>query len=241
MDIFFSEKEIPMSNIIITVANQKGGCGKTTVTMNLAGFFGKMGKKVCVVDADPQGTSSIWASNADDAKPFPAFVMGLSSKEIRLKTAVKQITDQNIYDVILIDCPPAVDSPIPKSAMLFSDFCLFPTIPSGPDIAATQRILEEFKDAKYDNELLEGMIVPSIAETGNTLIKDICMEGFAQFNMPISKAIIHGRTAYKQSFLAGCSVFGLSGQSKASACAEMRILGLEVQGIIDNILRGVEA
>ena len=49
-----------MAARIITVANQKGGAGKTTLTMSLAGALASSGNKVLVVDADPQGTALQW-------------------------------------------------------------------------------------------------------------------------------------------------------------------------------------
>ena len=64
---------------IISVSNQKGGCGKTTVTMQLAGILGNENYKVLVVDADPQGTSTRWAASAEDHKAFPATISGLSA------------------------------------------------------------------------------------------------------------------------------------------------------------------
>src|SRR5260363_46787 len=56
-----------METKVIAVVNQKGGCGKTTISMQLAGALGKDDCRVLVVDADPQGTATRWAANAEDS------------------------------------------------------------------------------------------------------------------------------------------------------------------------------
>ncbi|MHC5730941.1 MAG: AAA family ATPase, partial [Nostoc sp.] len=55
-----------MTAKIIAVVNQKGGSGKTTVSMQLAGAIARRSNKVLVVDADPQGTATRWAASALD-------------------------------------------------------------------------------------------------------------------------------------------------------------------------------
>ena len=91
---------------IIATANQKGDCGKTTITMQLAGALGKENCKVLVVDADPQGTATRWAANAEDDSPFPATIAGLSAAGGKVHREIKKYLGQ--YDYIFIDCPPAV-------------------------------------------------------------------------------------------------------------------------------------
>ena len=78
-----------MTANIIAVANQKGGAGKTTVSMNLAGTLARRGHRVLVADADPQGTAQYWASMADDDKPFPAAVIGTSGHGEKVQTAIR--------------------------------------------------------------------------------------------------------------------------------------------------------
>ena len=68
-----------MTAKIITVFNQKGGCGKTMTTMQLSGFYGSRGLKVFVIDMDLQGTSSLWALQAESEVPFPASVLSMAA------------------------------------------------------------------------------------------------------------------------------------------------------------------
>jgi chromosome partitioning protein len=98
---------------IITAVNQKGGAGKSTLSMQVAGTMAKDGWRVIVIDADPQGTATRWAAAAEDDRPFPAPVVGLSSAGAKVHREAKKFVGE--YAFIFIDCPPAVDSPIPQS------------------------------------------------------------------------------------------------------------------------------
>ena len=125
-----------MSAKVITVFNQKGGCGKTTIAMQLAGSLGLRGFAALVVDMDPQGTASRWASAAAEGSDFPASVMSLAPMEGKMHREVKNHVEK--YDFVFIDCPPAMNSAVPTSAMLISDLALIPIVPSPGDIWAAE-------------------------------------------------------------------------------------------------------
>lgn len=92
-----------MSAKIVTVFNQKGGCGKTTVSMHIAGTLGVRGCKTLLVDMDEQGTATRWAAQAPEEKPFPASVIGLAPSGGAMHREVRKFMAD--YDYIVVDCP----------------------------------------------------------------------------------------------------------------------------------------
>ena len=87
---------------IVAIANQKGGCGKTTTTMHLAGGLSSIGYKVKVVDTDPQATAYMWDSK--DSLTFEVQAV----PEGALKKELTKIATENHTDIVLVDCPPGL-------------------------------------------------------------------------------------------------------------------------------------
>ena len=143
---------------IISVVNQKGGTGKTTLSTQIASAFSVLhGKKVLLVDADPQGTATRWATTAEEDQPFPAAVIGLGMAGKKLHVEVrKHIND---YDVIIIDCPPSIDSETPQSALIISDLVIVPVIPSPPDLWATVGIKKLIGYVEPLNDQLQKLLI----------------------------------------------------------------------------------
>lgn len=197
---------------IITIANQKGGCGKTTITMQLAGALGKDAFKVLIVDADPQGTATRWASNADDSFPFPSHLAGLSAAGAKVHREIKKYI--GLYDYILIDCPPAVDSATPQSSLMISDLVLIPIIPSPADLWAAVGIQELIERIQQINEGLKSRIIPNMCQTNVNLTQEV-LEVLNGFGIEVSKAHLYLRTAYRQSAVLGKTVYDIKGADKA--------------------------
>lgn len=212
---------------IISIGNQKGGVGKSTVTMQLAGAFSAT-HNVLVVDADEQATSTKWAAMSDDSKPFPTAVVGLAAAGAKIHRELQRLSEQ--YDIILVDCPPSVSSPVPQSAFLVSDLVLIPTRPSLADIWAVQETIKLVERAKAVNDGIKVAILLN-AVTPKTSLGRESQELLSEFDAHLLKAQLNQRQAYPQSVLFGGTVFSVSGAKAAQA--EVTALAKEVLHFIE--------
>jgi chromosome partitioning protein len=215
-----------MTAKIITVCNQKGGSGKTTVSMQLAGTLARQKKRILVVDADPQGTATRWAASADDENPFPASVIGLSAANDKVHREVKKFVEN--YDFIIIDCPPAADSPVPQSALLIADLALVPIIPSPLDLWASVGIRKVIENVGDINETLQSRLIVNQCQPKTNLAKDT-LEVLPEFGIAVCKNYLRQRTAYRQS-----AVFGQTVQDFGSKARDAII---EIEALTKEILR----
>lgn len=118
--------------VLIAVTNQKGGCGKTTTTMNLAGGLVLSQYRVLVVDADPQASATVWSLAHGQTLPFDV----LTLKQAKNPRTLVASPD---YDIVLVDCPPGVaHDPHDqiRAVMLHADAILVPLRPSTLDFSA---------------------------------------------------------------------------------------------------------
>lgn len=119
--------------MIISLLNLKGGVGKTTSCIALATAAARDGKDVIVLDADPQGSATFWADNADDNdRPLPFEVNAANPATIK-RAAKKFQGDSEKW--AFIDCPP--NGTILDAAQEASDFVIIPTGTGNADLVKT--------------------------------------------------------------------------------------------------------
>jgi chromosome partitioning protein len=215
---------------VISLVNQKGGCGKTTVSMHIAGALARRGKgmKVLVVDADPQGTATRWAASAADEEPFPASIIGLAAANTKVHREVHKFADD--YDYIVIDCPPSADSQVPQSALLITDVALVPVIPSPPDLWAAIGIGKTIEGALTVNDSLKTRLVLNQLQPNTTLGRE-ALEILPEFGIELAKNSLSFRQVYRQ-----CAAFGHTahnfGSKAKDAINEIEALTDEVIALI---------
>jgi chromosome partitioning protein len=212
---------------IISVVNQKGGSGKTTVSMQLAGALARRGNKVLVVDADPQGTATRWAASADE-KPFPTPVVGLSAAGTRVHREVRKFVEDYAY--VIIDCPPAADSPVPQSALLIADLALVPIIPSPLDMWAAVGIRQVIQNIGDLNEALTARLVINQCQPNTSLVKE-ALAVLPEFGIDLCGTYLHHRQVYRHAAVFGQTVHDFGGKA-APAVTEVEALADEVLAIL---------
>ena len=214
---------------IIALVNQKGGPGKTTLTMHLAGALARRGAKVLIVDADPQATATRWAATAPDETPFPAAVAGLGNLEDRLHREIRKFIGD--YDYLIIDCPPSADSPISQSALLVADLALVPVIPSPPDLWAGIAIRQVLQTVEAVNEGLQACLLINQRKPG-TRLAGKTLELLPKYGIPILKTQIGDREAFRHAAAAGLTAADL-GRPASAATVDIEALTDEVLGLLN--------
>ena len=126
--------------MVFAVANQKGGVGKTMITLNLAGAYAHddPSARVLVVDADSQNTSM--RSSGVGEEPYPFVVTNMAAAGKGLGREIGRMAQD--YDLVLVDCPPSVDNPNTENVLQVANFVLIPMDASPSDAWSTQGMIQ---------------------------------------------------------------------------------------------------
>jgi chromosome partitioning protein len=203
---------------IIAVVGNKGGAGKTTLSVNLAAGLMKQAS-IAVVDADPQGSALQWHAIADDDTALPVY-------EASAELASQATVLLNDYEYVIIDCPPSVHSPQTSAVLQFGDLALIPVQPSPVDLWATVHIEQAIARAQENNPLLRLMLVINQLESRTTLSR-LVREVLTDIALPVADTALRRRAVYRNSALEGKSVFDM-GRRGADAAEELDQLIREI-------------
>jgi len=195
--------------MIISVVNQKGGTGKTTVATNLAVCFAAEGQDVLLVDADPQRSALDWRTDRPDAQS-PVQTIGLPVKNLHREMDLFRPK----YDVILIDGGGRVTATA-RAAVLVADFVIVPTLPSKPDIVSTHDFFKGVIEDVATIKAVQGAVLINQLQMG-TVVSRRAEESVKGLGYPVFKTILHQYVAYREAIAAGLSVIEYDQTSKAA-------------------------
>ena len=175
---------------VIAVCNQKGGSGKTTMAINLAGAFAAEDKRVLLLDLDPQGSALDWGSINPDTMPQVEVAEIDRPQLLRQARALRRE-----YDVIVIDCP-AKFADSSSAAIRVADFVLVPVQPSPFDVWASDAVaglIKTRQEATGGAPLAACAISRAISNTFLQRSIGAALEGYG---LPVLKAGTTQRVAY---------------------------------------------
>jgi chromosome partitioning protein len=193
--IAYAEGQI---SVILAIMSQKGGCGKTTLALNLAAVLAAEGRKVLLIDADPQQTAQDWAAIRSSPPSFQ--VVGLA-KPVLHRDLPKLAED---YDDIVIDGAPR-NYEVARSAIAAADYVLIPVQPSGADFWASRETVQLVKEAHEFKETQKAAFVIS-RKIGRTVMARNIQDALAGFELPILKHGTTQRVIYAEAMTGGSTV-----------------------------------
>ena len=207
-----------MLSKVITIAQQKGGTGKTTLAVHLAlAFTNYHNFKVAIIDTDPQGSLGKWFMIREEKK--------LSNNNLTFKTAslwgaqYESKTLKKDHDIVIIDTPPKIESDA-RPSIESADLVLIPMAASHVDFWATGAIVDIAKKAnkKILVQINRSNQRSKLISKTNDFIKSL--------NLSATKTIIGNRQIFASSMGEGKTA--VEKQKKSNAVEEIKNLSEQI-------------
>ncbi len=196
--------------MIVSILNQKGGVGKTTLAVHLARYFTKKGQETVLIDSDSQGSSMDWHERSGGDLVFT-----VAHPASTLPYDVKKYINMGCQ-WIFIDGVPQVSAKT-ASAIKCSDIVLIPVQPSPYDVWASSDVVELIKTHQHMNfGKPYGAFVISRKIVNSNLGKDV-HESLQGYELPVFKSVTCQRVVYPHSANIGSTVLDMGNDAKEGA------------------------
>ena len=193
---------------VISLTNQKGGSGKTTLSANFAVLWSNSGYKVAVIDADAQNSLTYWLEARK--KYYGEDDIGITSYNFdvrNLKEEIKQIKSK--YNFIIIDSPPSITFDTIQ-IIKASDRVFVPVQPSPLDLMATVPFLNLVKQEKKNPIIFLNRVMPRARLTDAMILR------LRYAGAKIARSRISSKVLFAETFSVGRGVIDISVTSDAA-------------------------
>lgn len=199
---------------IISFLNEKGGTGKSTVASNIATALHRQGKKVVLIDADPQGTSRDWRSASPEDANLPP-VVAIDRPQM-LANSLSSLS----ADIAIIDAPAKAEQ-MAAAIVRVSHIAILVIQPSGADVWASAAAVKMIQARRDAGGTIDAAFLVNRA-SGSTKLSKLIKDGsWNEYGIEQLTATIGNRIAFAQALTDGVSVFDL-----ADATAKAEILAI---------------
>ncbi|MDY7099147.1 MAG: ParA family partition ATPase [Pseudomonadota bacterium] len=192
------------SPIVIAIASQKGGSGKTTLAVHIATRAAAAKYESCVIDTDPQATAAAWSDWRGDFLPVV-----VTSPPARLGRTIES-AKKNGVDFVVIDTPPHADAAA-REAIKAADIVLIPTKPRAFDLAALEPVADLVSFAKKP-----AFVVLNSVPSGATVLTQEAREAAQEMGFDICPVELGDRAAFHRSVAKGDTATEMKPESKAA-------------------------
>ena len=194
--------------MVISLVNQKGGVGKTTIAINLSSAISRRGRKTLLIDADPQGSVLQWPSTAEN-QSFSVIHHPRPLSDATIKSLSKG------FDHVVIDAPPAIGAMI-SSILGVSDLAVIPIGPSPLDLWSSKETLSLIQEAQKHNRKLKAKLL-ICRRIARTRVGREAREAVQTYGIDVFETEICQRVAYIEAMVSGLSVIEYAPHSEAAA------------------------
>ncbi|AIL66135.1 Plasmid partitioning protein ParA (plasmid) [Rickettsiales bacterium Ac37b] len=207
--------------MIIVVGSEKGGTGKTTIATNLSIIRAQNGCDVLLVDADPQKSSTDFASVRDAEGHQPEISCTSITGKI-LGSELRKLRDK--YDDIIVDVG-GRDSASLRSALLEADIMVIPFLPSQFDVWSMERLDLVIGEAKTMNEELKTIAFLNKVDSypNSQLVEDASKLSTELSNINFSKIKVGYRVSFRRSVAEGQAVTEVTKKDEKSITEIMNL------------------
>jgi chromosome partitioning protein len=210
-----------MAGTIYTVAQQKGGAGKTTLAAHLAIAWTQLGYVVATVDIDPQGSLTRWHEVRSEAMGGKPGFHHIQIKGWRTQGEVEKLIRD--FEVVVVDSPPHAQTEA-RIAVRAARMVIVPVQPSPMDLWAVQPTIDLARQEKRALMLVLNRVPPR-ARVADELVEKVKALASPP-DILLADTQIGNRTAYAGTLLTGRSV--TEAPRKTLAGTEMQALAAEI-------------
>lgn len=208
-----------MAHKVITIAQQKGGAGKTTVAAHVATALYQKGRRIAIIDIDPQGSMTHWHSIRE--KKLGEGFTGLTFVSVsgwRVASEINRL--KKTHDYIIIDSPPHTETEA-RTAIRAADLVLIPVQPSPTDLWASKATVELAESERVEVRVILNRMPPN-SNLGKVIAKEL---------RHLAKSRIGNRVLFASSLLEGRTATEIAPTSPAAQ--EIKSLVNEITALFE--------